>query len=599
MTVSPLKSVSPGTKQDKARSHYWQLLPYISPQWPTLLKGFLCILSYVSVTLLLPFLVGQVSLYLGKGDVPQIAYWLGWAALVFLVRGVFQFGQTILMMAASLEMVLNLRKQIYAHLQTLGIDYYAKAQTGDLTYRLTEDVDRIGEIVDKLTHQFVTCVLQLIAIPIYMFYLNWTLTLASFILAPLMAWLIGQFGDRLLSLSRKSQNQVSNLASLLTEAFGGIRVTQAFAAQDYEVDRFTAEAEQHRKAKYRAERLRAIQYPVVGFLEAISIMLLFLIGGWQISQGYLTGQAFVSYLTAVALLLHPIDLVTSQYNEFKQAEASVDRIFELMAIAPTLQEKPNAIALPPITGQVEYHEITFGYASDQPELAESTKPVLQQLNLKINSGEIVALVGHSGAGKTTLINLLLRFYDPQVGKVLIDGIDIRDVSLKSLRHQIGVVPQDTLLFSGTIAQNIAYGQTAFDLAAVENAAKIANAHDFISQLSQGYQTWVGERGTSLSGGQRQRLAIARAILFNPRILILDEATSALDSESEALVQEALERVMKDRTVFIIAHRLSTVRRADSILVLEKGQVVERGTHSELLAREGRYARFYAQQFQAE
>jgi ATP-binding cassette subfamily B protein len=567
-------------------------------------KGFICILFYVSVTLLLPFLVGQVSLYLGQGEVSRIAYWLGLTTIVFLVRGIFQFGQTLWMMAASLEMVLSLRKQVYSHLQKLGIDYFAKAQTGDLTYRLTEDIDRIGEIVDKISHQFIACVLQLIAIPIYMIYLNWTLTLASMILAPLMAWLIGQFGDRLLTLSRKSQNQVSNLASLLTEAFGGIRVTQAFAAQDYEVDRFVAEAEQNRKAKYRAERLKAIQYPVVGFLEAISIMLLFLIGGWQISQGYLTGQAFVSYLTAVALLLHPIDLVTSQYNEFKQAEASVDRIFELMAIEPTLKEHPNAIVLPPITEKIEYRDIVFSYKSDKSNQAEkeapqSLQPVLQHLNLKVNSGEIIALVGHSGAGKTTLINLLLRFYDPQSGQVLIDGIDIREVTLRSLRHQIGIVPQDTLLFSGTIAQNIAYGQTDFDLAAVEKAAKIANAHDFIAQLSQGYQTWVGERGTSLSGGQRQRLAIARAILSNPRILILDEATSALDSESEALVQEALERVMKDRTVIIIAHRLSTVRRADSILVLEKGQVVERGTHGELLAREDRYARFYAQQFQSD
>jgi ATP-binding cassette subfamily B protein len=557
--------------------------------------------------MLLPFLVGQVSLYLGQGEVSRVAYWLGLTTLVFLVRGIFQFWQTLWMMAASLEMVLSLRKQVYSHLQKLGIDYFAKAQTGDLTYRLTEDIDRIGEIVDKISHQFIACLLQLIAIPIYMLYLNWTLTLASMILAPLMAWLIGQFGDRLLTLSRKSQNQVSNLASLLTEAFGGIRVTQAFAAQDYEVDRFVEEAEQNRKAKYRAERLKAIQYPVVGFLEAISIMLLFLIGGWQISQGYLTGQAFVSYLTAVALLLHPIDLVTSQYNEFKQAEASVDRIFELMAIAPTLKERPNAIVLPPITGKIEYRDIVFSYESNksdkskqaEKETPNSFQPVIHHLTLKINSGEIIALVGHSGAGKTTLINLLLRFYDPQSGQVLIDGIDIRDVTLRSLRHQIGIVPQDTLLFSGTIAQNIAYGQTDFDLAAVEKAAKIANAHDFIDQLSQGYQTWVGERGTSLSGGQRQRLAIARAILSNPRILILDEATSALDSESEALVQEALERVMKDRTVIIIAHRLSTVRRADSILVLEKGQVVERGTHGELLAREGRYARFYAQQFQSD
>jgi ATP-binding cassette subfamily B protein len=313
------------------------------------------------------------------------------------------------------------------------------------------------------------------------------------------------------------------------------------------------------------------------------------VGGWQISQGNLTAQAFIGFLAGVALLLHPIELVTSQYNEFKQAEASVERVFDLLSIPPSLVEKPGAIALPPITGKVSFTQVSFSYNGD--------RPVLRDLDLEVAPGEVIALVGHSGAGKTTIINLLLRFYDPQEGEIRIDGINIKDVTLTSLRHQIGVVPQDTMLFSGTIAQNIAYGQTELDFNAITNAAKIANAHDFISQFPQNYHTWVGERGANLSGGQRQRLAIARAILRNPRILILDEATSALDSESEVLVQEALERAMQNRTVFIIAHRLSTVRKADTILVLEKGNIVESGNHSQLLAQGGRYAKFYAQQFQ--
>jgi ATP-binding cassette subfamily B protein len=318
-------------------------------------------------------------------------------------------------------------------------------------------------------------------------------------------------------------------------------------------------------------------------------MFLFYVGGWQISQGNLTGPAFVAYLAGVALLLHPIELVTSQYNEFKQTEASVERVFDLLAIAPNLQDAPNAKPLPPITGKVDFDRVSFGYESD--------RPVLISLDLKVNPGQVIALVGHSGAGKSTIINLLLRFYDPQKGQILIDGIDIKEVTIESLRHQIGVVPQDTLLFSGTIAQNIAYGQTELDFEAIARAAKIANAHDFINQFPQNYHTWVGERGANLSGGQRQRLAIARAVLRNPHILILDEATSALDSESEGLVQEALERAMENRTVFIIAHRLSTVRRADTILVLEKGRIVESGSHSQLLAQDGRYTQFYARQFQ--
>ncbi len=572
----------------KVRSSYWQLLPYLWPQWPRLVRGLACILGFVLLTLAIPYLAGKVALFLGQGNVTQIAYWLGLATLVFLVRGFCQYGQNVFMIAAALEMVLNLRKQVYAHLHKLGLDYFETTQTGDLTYRLTEDIDRVGEIVDKLSHQFLSNLLQLIVIPLYMLYLNWPLTLTGLILAPLMAWLIGAFGQRLLVLSRQSQNQVSNLSALLTEVFGGIRVVQAFAAQEYEVKRFNQEAEHNRQAQYRTQQLKSIQFPVVGFLEAVSIMLLFLLGGWQISQNQLTSQGFISFLAAVALLIQPIDMMISNYNEYKQTEASVERIFELMAKQPSLSEKSNAKEMPRVMGKVEYRHVDFAYNPDQP--------VLKDLCLHASSGDVIALVGSSGAGKSTLINLLLRFYDPQRGQILVDNIDIRDVTLTSLRRQIGIVPQDVTLFSGTIAQNIGYGQEKLDLAAIEEAAKIANAHSFITQFSQGYHTWVGERGVNLSGGQRQRLAIARAIVNDPRILILDEATSALDSESESLVQEAIERVMQNRTVFIIAHRLSSVRRADCILVLEQGQLVEAGTHTSLLSQEGRYARFYAQQF---
>ncbi|MFN6480294.1 ABC transporter ATP-binding protein [Nostoc sp. DedQUE07] len=571
----------------KVRSSYWQLLPYLWPQWPLLIRGLACILGFVLFTLAVPYLAGQVAFYLGQGNVNQIAYWLGLATLVFLIRGLCQYGQNVFMIAAALNMVLNLRKRVYAHLHKLGLDYFETTQTGDLTYRLTEDIDRVGEIVDKLSHQFLSNLLQLIAIPIYMLYLNWPLTLAGLILAPLMAWLIGQFGQRLLVLSRQSQNQVSNLSAMLTEVFSGIRVVQAFAAQEYEVKRFNKEAEINRQAKYRALQLKSIQFPVVGFLEAVSIMLLFLLGGWQISQNQLTAQGFISFLAAVALLIQPIDLLISNYNEYKQTEASVERIFELMAKEPNISEKPNAQEMPRVIGKVEYRHVDFAYNPDQP--------VLKDLCLGASPGDVIALVGSSGAGKSTLINLLLRFYDPQRGQILVDDIDIRDVTLTSLRHQIGIVPQDITLFSGTIAENIGYGQEKLDLAAIQEAAEIANAHSFITQFSQGYHTWLGERGVNLSGGQRQRLAIARAVANDPRILILDEATSALDSESEALVQEALERVMQNRTVFIIAHRLSSVRRADCILVIEQGQVVEAGTHASLLSQEGRYARFYAQQ----
>lgn len=512
----------------------------------------------------------------------------GLMAGIFLVQKIAQYGQDSLMAKAALAIALDLRKRVYAHLQTLSLSYFERAQTGDLSYRLTEDVDRIGEVVNKVFHDFTPCVLQLIVVFAYMVYLNWQLTLTNLVVVPLLGILISWFGERMLVFSRRSQNLISDLSSLLTEVFSGIRLIRAFAAEEYEIERFSLEAEKNRKAKYAAAWLRAVQFPVVGFLYALSVLLLLLLGGWQIGEGNLTGQEFGSYITAVAMLVDPIAHLTDNYNEFKQGQASVDRIFELLTLEPAVQEQAGAITLPPVSGKVELRHVSFSYTPDQP--------VLQDLSLLAFPGEAIALVGASGAGKSTLVNLLPRFYDPQLGQVLIDGTDIRQVTLRSLRRQIGIVPQETILFSGTIAQNIAFGQFQYNLPAVQEAAHIANAHQFISQFPDGYHTWVGERGANLSGGQRQRIAIARAILLNPRILILDEATSALDAESEALVQEALERLMQGRTVFIIAHRLATVRRADRILVLEQGRVVESGTHTELMTQGDRYARYYARQF---
>jgi ATP-binding cassette subfamily B protein len=548
-------------------------------------------LGFVSSMPLLAQLAGSLTEPVSKGNLGGLSQVFITAVVVFVIRGAFQYGQDSLMAKASLQAVTDLRIDLFAHLQSLDLSYFNEKKSGDLAYKLTQDVDRLADVVRKFFNQFVPCIFTVIFVLGYLLYLNWVLTILTFLVAPLIALSLGWFGSKLQSFSRQGQDLSSDLAGLLTEIFAGIRVIRGFASEDYEIRRFRRLSQENQAARFQAEYIKAVQYPVMAVLLVTGVLSVIGFGTWQIGEGKMSAAQFLSFLTGIVLLIDPISFSTSNFNELKQAESSADRLFELLAVKPVLVEKPNAVALAAVEGKVEFEHVLFGYQAEQP--------VLQGVSFTVNPGEVVALVGPSGSGKSSLVGLVPRFYDPQAGRVLVDGTDVRDVTFESLRRQIGIVPQETVLFSGTVAENIAYGQDRFDLAEVEKAAKIANAHSFISALPKGYQTMLGERGTNLSGGQRQRIAIARAVLLDPRILILDEATSALDTESEALVQEALNRLMDGRTVLVVAHRISTIRQADRILVIEQGHVIEEGNHQDLMAiRSGLYRQLYERQMQS-
>ncbi len=573
----------------KPNSNLRRLAPFIAPQRPILTSAFICMLGFIASMPALAFLAGRLSKFIGVGDLSAITELVSITVVVFIVRGACQYGQDALMAKASLQAITDLRNHIFAHVQTLDLAFFMHTRAGDLSYMLTTDIDRLTDAVRRFFAQFIPSILTIIAVLGWLFYLNWALTLLTLTVAPLLGLTLAVFGAKLRDFSRETQDLSSDLSATLTEIFGGIRVIRGFAAEQYEIDRFKKKSEAIRSANFRGQQIKAIQFPVGGFLQALGVLLVGWIGGWQISTGHLTGEQFVSFLTGIGLLIDPVILITSNYNELTQVESSADRLFELLAVQPQIAEIPDALALPTVQGNVEIQNVSFGY---HPE-----RPILNQVNIFGASGEVIALVGPSGGGKSSLVNLLNRFWDPQDGRILIDGIDIKTVKLDSLRRQIGIVPQETVLFSGTIAENIAYGRADIPRSGVEQAAKIANAHTFILGFSSGYETRVGERGANLSGGQRQRIAIARAVLLNPKILILDEATSALDAESEALVQDALNKLMKGRTVFVIAHRLSTIRDADRIFVLDEGKIVEQGSHSSLLKNNGLYTQLYTRQMQ--
>jgi len=507
--------------------------------------------------------------------------------LLFLVKGVFDYGQAYLMNFVGLRVVADIRQRLYDHLQNLSLSFFTRTPTGVLISRITNDVNLVQGSVSNAITGLIKDTVTILGLTAVVFYRDWKLGLIAFIIFPIAIIPIKEFGKRLRKFSRKGLQRMGSLTTFLHETITGNRIVKAFTMEEYEKQRFAEENERYFKIFLKRVKIRALSHPLMELLGGIGIAVIIWVGGYSVVRGDVTPGTFFSFMTALLMLYAPVRNLNKVNLEVQEGLAAAARIFELLDTVTEVREEKDALSLPPISKGIEFKEVTFKY---------DEAPVLKSISLHVRAGEIIAIVGMSGAGKTSLVNLLPRFYDVEEGQILIDGFDIRKVTLKSLREQIGLVTQQTILFNDTVRNNIAYGSLLRSDQEIIEAAKAANAHGFIQRFPQGYDTVIGEGGVKLSGGERQRISIARAILKNAPILILDEATSSLDSDSETEVQMAMDGLMRGRTVFVIAHRLSTIRNAHRIIVLSNGEIVEEGTHEALMAFNGEYRRLYDLQF---
>jgi ATP-binding cassette subfamily B multidrug efflux pump len=554
-----------------------------------MIGGFVCLLLADAASLIQPqFTRMIVDRGIGSGNL-ALVIWLAAAMVGFaILRSIFAFLQGLSMVRTAQGVAYDMRNQLYAKVQALSFSYHDRAQTGQLMTRATSDVDLVQGFVSQGFLMVVSSVLTMAASLVFLFVTNWRLSLVMMVVVPVTFTLFGAVNSRVHPMFRLVQERLSQLNVVLQESLAGVRVVKAFAREPYEAQRYAEANRELYDMNIRIGRIMAMLFPMIFTMSNLSSLSVYWVGGMQVIGGTLTLGEMLSFANYVMMAFWPLLGVTMYITMISQAGASAERILEVLDTQPEVVEKPDAKTLAVVHGRVVFENVSFRYLG-------SGDLVLDRVSFEAEPGQVIALLGATGSGKSTIINLIPRFYDVSGGQVTIDGVDVRDVTIESLRSQIGIVFQETTLFAGTIKENIAFGRSGASMDEIVAAAQAAEAHDFITEFPEGYETMVGERGVTLSGGQKQRVAIARALLLNPRILILDDSTSSVDLETEYRIQKALARLMQGRTSFVIAQRIATVLNADQILVLDKGRIVARGVHEQLMRDSAIYAEIYTSQ----